>query len=83
MTEANLRRGNKLLDEIKELNRVRDHFSKFPKEKGIEFLTNFLTRCHNLGDSALKEELSALMIEHTKKVLATRVDTLSKELDAL
>lgn len=83
MTEANLRRGNKLLDEIKELNRVRDHFSKFPNGNSIEHLTNFLTRCQNLGDSVLKEELSSLMIEHTKQVLATRVDTLSKELDAL
>jgi len=83
MTEANLTRGNKLLEEIKELNRVRDHFSKVPNEKCTEFLIDLLNGCRSIGESAIKEQLSALMIEHAHQVLTNRADTLSKELDEL
>jgi len=83
MTEETLKRGNRLLVEIKEVDSVLDHFNRFPSVRGLEFLANVITKCQNLGSESLKNDLALSCIEHVEGLLSKRLIALQKELDEL
>lgn len=86
MDLASLQQGQKIQDKINGLQDVQEHFNKFDSATGdgsIEFMTNFLTKCSNVGPRISKKDLAKICIESIKSHCTKSIDELQAQFNAL
>ena len=85
MTTAELKKGQTLIDEIKEHQSVLDYLNKFKSgvDDPIEFVVNYLKECRNVGSSGLRKSLALGFLEDSKTFLTTSIKMKQEEFEKL
>lgn len=85
MTYQDLEKGRKIADEIKDLDRVIEHFMKWEsgKHDPIEFVRNYLVECRMVGDDKTRKSLAIGFITDSISFLNTKRDLLQKDFDSI
>lgn len=85
MNHNQLQRGQEIQDELRNLNRVLEHLSKWAsgKDDPIDFVVKYLKECRMVGTDAIREHLAIGFIEESKRDLGTLIKLLDEEFEKL
>ena len=82
MTQADLNKGQNLVDEINKLVRV-EHYFKTDAAGCESKIVEFFTKCGNLGSTSIKKEIAIEMVANIRTFLDDRISKLNQEFSDL
>lgn len=85
MTYQDLEKGKKIAYEIKDLDRVIEHFMKWEsgKHDPVEFVRNYIVECRMVGNDQIRKLLAIAFISDSLEYLQTKRGLLEEDFKAL